>query len=102
MTIEDTLFTPYVEVATLSKVYSTEKGKEFLTGCLQDYLENYLLGDIELGLGLAIRQGAEGLGKNLSTPTSVDTRYNNNIKLIKTLYNQVIESGWEFTRNEIN
>ena len=28
MEIKDTLFTPYVEVTTLLKVYKTEKGKE--------------------------------------------------------------------------
>ena len=28
MEIKDTLFTPYIEIATLSKVYKTAKGKE--------------------------------------------------------------------------
>ena len=92
MEIKDTLFTPYIEIATLSKVYKTEKGKEFLTGCLQEYLENYLLSDIERGLEGAISRGAKGWGDVLSTPPCVDTRYEDNVKLIKTLYKRVINA----------
>ena len=32
-------------------------------------------------------------GKALATPLYVDTRYEDNVELIKTLYKQVLESG---------
>ena len=99
MEIKDTLFTPYIEIATLSKVYKTEKGKEFLTGCLQEYLENYVLSNIECSLEQAIGRGAKGWERTLATPLYVDTRYEDNVKLIKTLYNQVI-NACEILENE--
>ena len=87
MEIKDTLFTPYVEVTTLLKVYNTEEGKVYLTNCLQKYLTE-LLDSIHNRLERAIDLGAKGYGEALSTPTLVDTFYEDNIHLIKELYKQ--------------